>query len=185
MRSRPPLPRIETEYLINEYVINCQNIFHRKIDYFSEQENDCCLTPSEKLFCYVLSYISMKLWSCLHMNSTPSWMSIVLAYWERKNRTTRTHYHESESASLCSYTLMLHKNSKYQFHSLWFYPPWGFSSWSTTLNIGMTTNKRMMGLIFYKLPFGVSEWLLIAIFQLYHGINKLYFNEMMMRSALF
>jgi hypothetical protein len=26
---------------------------------------------------------------------------------------------------------------------------------------------------------------LIAIFQLYHGINKLNFNEMMMRSALF
>ena len=35
----------------------------------------------------------------------------------------------------------------------------------------------------------VSEWLLFnadsAIFQLYHGENKLLFNEMMMRSALF
>jgi hypothetical protein len=35
----------------------------------------------------------------------------------------------------------------------------------------------------------VSEWLLLnansAIFQLYHGENKLIFNEMMMRSALF
>jgi hypothetical protein len=34
-----------------------------------------------------------------------------------------------------------------------------------------------------------SEWLLFsansAIFQLYHGENKLIFNEMMMRSALF
>ena len=34
----------------------------------------------------------------------------------------------------------------------------------------------------------VSEWLLLnvnsAIFQLYHGKNKLIFNEMMMRSAL-
>jgi hypothetical protein len=36
---------------------------------------------------------------------------------------------------------------------------------------------------------GVSEWLLFnansAIFQLYHGENKLIFNEIMMRSALF
>ena len=36
---------------------------------------------------------------------------------------------------------------------------------------------------------GVSEWLLVnansAIFQLYHGENKLIFNEMMMRSALY
>jgi hypothetical protein len=35
----------------------------------------------------------------------------------------------------------------------------------------------------------VSEWLLLnansAIFQLYYGENKLIFNEMMMRSALF
>jgi hypothetical protein len=35
----------------------------------------------------------------------------------------------------------------------------------------------------------VSEWLLVnansAIFQLYHGENKLIFNEMMMRSALY
>ena len=35
----------------------------------------------------------------------------------------------------------------------------------------------------------LSEWLLFiansAIFQLYHGENKLIFNEMMMRSALF
>jgi hypothetical protein len=35
----------------------------------------------------------------------------------------------------------------------------------------------------------VSEWLLLsansAIFQLYHGENKLIFNEMIMRSALF
>jgi hypothetical protein len=35
----------------------------------------------------------------------------------------------------------------------------------------------------------VSEWLLFnansAIVQLYHGENKLIFNEMMMRSALF
>ena len=34
----------------------------------------------------------------------------------------------------------------------------------------------------------MSEWLLFnahsAIFQLYHGENKLIFNEMMMRSAL-
>jgi hypothetical protein len=36
---------------------------------------------------------------------------------------------------------------------------------------------------------GVSEWLLFkansAIFQLYHGDNKLIFKEMMMKSALF
>jgi hypothetical protein len=35
----------------------------------------------------------------------------------------------------------------------------------------------------------VNEWLLFnansAIFQLYHGENKLIFNEMMMRSALY
>jgi hypothetical protein len=35
----------------------------------------------------------------------------------------------------------------------------------------------------------VSEWLLfnanLAIFQLYHGENKLIFNEMMMRSPLY
>ena len=35
----------------------------------------------------------------------------------------------------------------------------------------------------------VSEWLLFnansSIFQLYHGENKLIFNEMMMRSALY
>jgi len=35
----------------------------------------------------------------------------------------------------------------------------------------------------------VSEWLLFnansAIFQLYHGENKLIFNEIMVRSALF
>jgi hypothetical protein len=35
----------------------------------------------------------------------------------------------------------------------------------------------------------VSEWLLFntnsAIFQLYHGENKLIFNEMMMRSTLY
>ena len=35
----------------------------------------------------------------------------------------------------------------------------------------------------------VSEWLLFnansAIFQLYHGENKMIFNEMMMRSALY
>jgi hypothetical protein len=35
----------------------------------------------------------------------------------------------------------------------------------------------------------VSEWLLLTliehIFQLYHGENKLHFDEMMMRSALY
>jgi hypothetical protein len=33
--------------------------------------------------------------------------------------------------------------------------------------------------------FPIKNRLLIAIFQLHHGINKFYFNEMMMRSALF
>ena len=41
----------------------------------------------------------------------------------------------------------------------------------------------------YKMSEWVSEWLLFnvssAIFQLYYGENKLIFNEMMMRSALF
>ena len=36
---------------------------------------------------------------------------------------------------------------------------------------------------------GVSEWLLLsansAIFQLYHGENKLIFNDMMIKSALY
>ena len=36
---------------------------------------------------------------------------------------------------------------------------------------------------------GGSEWVIFnansAIFQLYHGVTKLIFNEMMMRSALF
>jgi hypothetical protein len=36
---------------------------------------------------------------------------------------------------------------------------------------------------------GVSEWLLLcansAVFQLYHGENKLICNEMMIRSALY
>jgi hypothetical protein len=40
-----------------------------------------------------------------------------------------------------------------------------------------------------SLPFIVSEWLLFnansAIFQPYHGKNKLIFNEMMMRSSLY
>ena len=42
-----------------------------------------------------------------------------------------------------------------------------------------------LGSLFYT----VSEWLLLnvnsAIFQLYNGENKLIFNEMMIRSALF
>ena len=29
------------------------------------------------------------------------------------------------------------------------------------------------------------EWVIIAIFQLYHGENKFIFNEMMMKSALY
>jgi hypothetical protein len=42
----------------------------------------------------------------------------------------------------------------------------------------------------YYMSEWVSEWLLLfnansAIFQLYHGENKLIFNEMMMRSALY
>ena len=42
----------------------------------------------------------------------------------------------------------------------------------------------------YRLEFDkVSEWLLLnansTIFQLHHGENKLIFNEMMMRSALY
>jgi hypothetical protein len=60
IRSRPPLPRIETEYLINEYVINCQNIFHRIIEYSSEQEKDRYLTPSEKLFCYIKLQVAFR-----------------------------------------------------------------------------------------------------------------------------
>jgi hypothetical protein len=40
-----------------------------------------------------------------------------------------------------------------------------------------------------QLQLWVSEWLLLsgnsAIFQVYHGENKLIFNEMMMRSALY
>jgi hypothetical protein len=40
-----------------------------------------------------------------------------------------------------------------------------------------------------KIKKRVSEWLLFnansAIFQLYHGENKLIFNEMMMRSAMY
>jgi hypothetical protein len=39
-----------------------------------------------------------------------------------------------------------------------------------------------------EFSFGVSEWLLFntnsVIFQLYHGKNKLIFNEMMMSSTL-
>jgi hypothetical protein len=41
---------------------------------------------------------------------------------------------------------------------------------------------------FYRKP-SPSKWLLFnaneAIFQLYHGENKLIFNEMMMKSALY
>ena len=40
-----------------------------------------------------------------------------------------------------------------------------------------------------RLKSGVSEWLMFntnsTIFQLYHGENKLIFNEMMIRSALY
>jgi hypothetical protein len=40
-----------------------------------------------------------------------------------------------------------------------------------------------------KYVIGVSEWLLFyansAIFQLYHGENKLILNDMIMRSALY
>ena len=43
--------------------------------------------------------------------------------------------------------------------------------------------------LFLRVSEWVSEWLLFnanaAIFQLYHGENKLIFNEMMMRSALY
>ena len=45
------------------------------------------------------------------------------------------------------------------------------------------------GLEYFILVITVSEWLLFnansAIFQLYHGEDKLIFNEMMMMSALF
>ena len=43
--------------------------------------------------------------------------------------------------------------------------------------------------LFERVENQVSEWLLFnansAIFQLYHGKNKLIFNEMMMRFALY
>jgi len=54
---------------------------------------------------------------------------------------------------------------------------------SDKINVS-TDNIRANFKYEYKI---VSEWLLFnsAIFQLYHGENKLIFNEMMMRSTLY
>jgi hypothetical protein len=55
----------------------------------------------------------------------------------------------------------------------------------------MVIMKQVLLLIHNLMPLFiiVSEWLLFnansAIFQLYHGENKLIFNEMMMRSTLY
>jgi hypothetical protein len=54
--------------------------------------------------------------------------------------------------------------------------------------------KSMLDYLLWKARYmngmnALGEWLLFnansAIFQLYHGENKLIFNEMMMRSALY
>jgi len=52
-----------------------------------------------------------------------------------------------------------------------------------------TTGSQPAHLSVKHMQLVASEWLLFnansAIFQLYHGENKLIFNEMMMRSALY
>ena len=59
--------------------------------------------------------------------------------------------------------------------------------YQTWLILGWPSFKTLSDKYFY-IFIGVIEWLLLnansAIFQLYHGENKLIFNEMMMRSAL-
>jgi hypothetical protein len=52
-----------------------------------------------------------------------------------------------------------------------------------------TTITNYIALLWTNVIITMSDWLLFnnssAIFQKYHGENKLIFNEMMMRSALF
>jgi hypothetical protein len=52
-----------------------------------------------------------------------------------------------------------------------------------------TTITNYITLLWTNVIITMSDWLLFnnssAIFQKYHGENKLIFNEMMMRSALF
>jgi hypothetical protein len=62
--------------------------------------------------------------------------------------------------------------------------PLTFTHW-TQKNVGTGTKICLINMKFTVK--GVSKWVNAnsAIFQLYHGENKLIFNEMMMRSILY
>jgi hypothetical protein len=78
----------------------------------------------------------------------------------------------SKYCSFCSEILLTVPVKRYMLHILFYIK----KNWTTADT-------------FYVFCVWVSEWLLFnansAIFQLYHGKNKLIFNEMMMRSTLY
>jgi hypothetical protein len=66
-----------------------------------------------------------------------------------------------------------------------FHNSWSINNFSSVFFLGHSNNTDEPCV---KLK-GISRWLLFnansALFQLYHGQNKLIFNEMMMRSAMY
>jgi hypothetical protein len=67
----------------------------------SEWVNDCCLTPSEQLFCYIMTMM-MKMFT-LYLTNTISWIFIVLAHWNnipQVRHVVRIHYDTSSQTHL-------------------------------------------------------------------------------------
>ena len=51
--------------------------------------SDCCLTPNEQFFSYIMARISCIPWKDdkdLFMSNTPNFIFIVLAYWNKSPR---------------------------------------------------------------------------------------------------
>ena len=61
-----------------------------------------------------------------------------------------------------------------------------FSSVITTKLVdGVKSGNMIWSITIFLYSSRVSKWMIVAIFRLYHGENKLIFNEMIMRFALY
>ena len=56
---------------------------------------------------------------------------------------------------------------------------------TTKLVDGVKSGNMIWSITIFLYSSRVSKWMIVAIFRLYHGENKLIFNEMIMRFALY
>ena len=125
---------------------DCYNITEILLKLTLKWVSDCCVMPTQQFFCYIkLIFNEMMMGSALFYTNTLSWIVKVLAHWNNSLQVDKLLHSNTlfwfratkPSLLLLNAACLAEKRNKYQFYSLWFYPP---RDW--THNVPHSTSSR-------------------------------------------